>query len=150
MHDWYGQPRGEFPRKHHEAAASLVWLLSGDAAQRAILAWHLGWEPARQASGEEWLAPFLAVTLDDPYTAVRNVAGRSLSKLAGFTNFEYDFLAPQASRTEAVQRALQQWKNDADAAIHGGPILLQPDGEFTPAFDQLRQQRNDRPVDIAE
>ena len=150
LHDWYGQPRGEFPHQHAQTAASLVWLLSGDAAQRVILAWHFGWQPARQASGEGWLPPFLAVTLDDPYSAVRHVAGRSLTKLPGFTDFEYDFLAPQEARNESVQRALQRWKNDAGRKQHVGSILLQGNGEFTPEFERLRQQRDDRPVDIAE
>ena len=35
----------------------------GDSAQRAIAAWHMGWKPAVEASGSEWMAPFLAEVL---------------------------------------------------------------------------------------
>jgi len=151
LHTWYGQPQADFPAEQQEVAASLVWLLRGDAAQRVILAWHMGWQPAREASGDEWLAPFLAITLDDPYTAVRNVAGRSLGQLPGFEEFEYDFLAPKEQRSAAVQRALRKWKSETvGAAARGDQILLQPDGAFRPEFDRLRQLRDDRPVDIAE
>ena len=35
-----------------EVAASVEWLLKGDAAQRIVAAWHYGWQPAREASGD--------------------------------------------------------------------------------------------------
>jgi hypothetical protein len=44
----------------------------------------MGWPAARAVSGEHWLAPFLAETLNDPYHVVRYIAGRSLRSLAGF------------------------------------------------------------------
>ena len=53
-------------------AASLLWLLRGDAGQRAIVAQAMGWAPAQQASGTDWMAPHLAQLLDDPYDAVRS------------------------------------------------------------------------------
>ncbi|GIT38390.1 MAG: hypothetical protein Ct9H300mP7_3110 [Verrucomicrobiota bacterium] len=35
-------------------------LLKGDAGQRAIAAWHMGWEPARKVSGGNWQGPWLS------------------------------------------------------------------------------------------
>ena len=48
-----------------QVAASLLWLLRGDAAQRAIAAWHFSWPPTVAASGTEWQAPFLARSLNE-------------------------------------------------------------------------------------
>ena len=46
-------------------AASLLWLLKGDAGQRAIVAQSMGWAPAQQASGTGWMAPYLALMQKD-------------------------------------------------------------------------------------
>ena len=59
----------------------LLWLLRGDAGQRALIAWSMGWTPAREASGAGWMAPFLSTLLIDPYAAIRYIAGRSLRRL---------------------------------------------------------------------
>ena len=40
------QPKAKVPPIHQTTAASAVWLLNGDAGQRALAAWHMGWEPA--------------------------------------------------------------------------------------------------------
>ena len=76
--EWYDIPTVELSSRENEVAASLLWLLSGDAAQRALAAWHMGWQSAWQVVGREWQAPFLAQLLDDPYAGVRNVAFDSL------------------------------------------------------------------------
>ena len=149
LEDWYAQPQVHLSADHQETSASLLWLLRGDAAQRAILAWHFGWNAAQQVSGDDWLAPFLAVTLNDPYSAVRNVAGRSLATLPEFADFDYDFLAPEATRSEAVQRGLSRWKQ-MPFTHDTVNILLQPNGEFSPVVKQLQQQRDDTAVHIAE
>ena len=44
------------------------------------MAWHLGWPEAQAISGKEWMAPQLAVLLEDPYDAVRYIANRSSGK----------------------------------------------------------------------
>ena len=49
-------PPLELPPEHKSIAASLVWMLRGNAAQRVIVAWHFGWQPAQQASGSDWAA----------------------------------------------------------------------------------------------
>lgn len=65
-----------------DTAASAVGLLSGDAGQRALWAWHFGWAPAQRAGGHAWAVPLLARLLDDPYPAVRLVTARALGPLA--------------------------------------------------------------------
>src|SRR4029077_18990255 len=68
---WYATPKPQLGDEEQSVAASLLWLLKGDAGQRAIVAQSLGWAPAQQASGTGWIAPYLALFLDDPYDAVR-------------------------------------------------------------------------------
>ena len=65
-------------------AASLLWLLKGDAGQRAIVAQSMGWTAAQQASGTGWLTPYLSLTAKDSYDAVRYIATRSQRTLPPF------------------------------------------------------------------
>jgi hypothetical protein len=123
---WYGAPLVEAPLADDDRtiAASLLWLLRGDAGQRAIAAQAMGWEPARRASGTQWMAPHLASLLDDPYDAVRFIASRSLGTLPGFDAFAYDFVAPQPERHQAQLRTMSQWDRTRGRSVAGGPALL--------------------------
>ncbi|MGH1349069.1 MAG: multiheme c-type cytochrome [Nannocystales bacterium] len=54
------------------------WLLAGDAGQRALAAWHLGWGPAEATASVPWGAVLLDGLVEgDPYPAVRLVAERA-------------------------------------------------------------------------
>ncbi len=58
--------------------ATAEWLLAGDAGQRALAAWHLGWEPARAVADVPWANVLLdGLVQGDPYPAVRLVAERA-------------------------------------------------------------------------
>ncbi len=54
--EWYNQKPAELNIEAKRISSVLEMLLKGDAGQRAIAAWHMGWEPARQASGSDWQA----------------------------------------------------------------------------------------------
>src|SRR5437588_5920798 len=130
-------------------AASLVTLLKGDAGQRAIVAQSLGWAPAQRASGTSWMAPYLALLLDDPYDAVRYIALRSLITLPGFETFQFDFVAPPQTRAALRVRALQTWRDARASSSRRGDaaLLFNPDGTFNaPAVDRLMRERNTRRV----
>ncbi|HEX6813317.1 MAG TPA: cytochrome c3 family protein [Planctomycetota bacterium] len=132
-------------------AASVRWLLSGDAGQRVLAAWSFGWADARQASGTDWMQPYLARLLDDPYYVVRFNAARSLRSLpgGGASLTGYDFLAePEAARkfADAVQSA---WR----AGYRGAPrpaVLLGDAGLQLEVFERLYARRDNRPVYLAE
>jgi predicted CXXCH cytochrome family protein len=64
-----------------ERPAAVVWALSGDAAKRAVTAWHLGWPPARAVSDTTLADEALLILLDDPYAAVRHIAQARVSEL---------------------------------------------------------------------
>ena len=152
LSQWYGAPEVQFDEEDGETAASLLWLLRGDAAQRAIAAWHMGWAPALEASGPGWQAPFLAQVLKDPYALVRYVAGKSLQRLPAFKDFEYDFIGSADARKEATQRALRRWTRDGTLdASHESPLLIDSSGQLRQTeIDRLLGQREDRAVRIME
>jgi hypothetical protein len=106
---WYGQPSAVLTNEEKGTAAALLWLLRGDAGQRAIAAQAMAWEPAQRTSGTGWMAPHLANLLDDPYDAVRFIGGRTLRTLPEFRTFSYDFVAPQAQRYQSQLQTMRLW-----------------------------------------
>jgi hypothetical protein len=101
LHAWYGQPRIELGPDDRTLASSVLLATQGNAVQRGLVGWHMAWEPARKASGEEWVGAYLSLLLADPYVAVRRVADRSIAQLPGFEGFEYDFMAAPEKRSSA-------------------------------------------------
>lgn len=110
---WYGQEAPELGAVERATPASIVWALSGDAGQRALMAWSYGWETALEASDRRWVAPLLVQLLDDPYDAVRLIAARSLRRshpeLLEDGELGYDALAPVETRRAAAARVYARW-----------------------------------------
>jgi len=144
--DWYDHP---VPPIGGDARSTAVdRLLRGDAAQRAVYAWHLGWAPALQASGRDWVPGVLAQALDDPYSAVRAIAIASLRRHPGYQDLEYDFTAPPAERQAVIERVIQQWEGgDLPARPE---VLVGPDGLDRDLVRLLQSVRDDRPVVVSE
>jgi hypothetical protein len=95
---WFGSGRPALGDDEQRVAASLLWLLRGDAGQRAIVAQSMGWAPAQQAlpaSSRGWLQPYLALLQKDSYDAVRYIASRSLKSLPAFRRDELPRGNPQ-------------------------------------------------------
>jgi hypothetical protein len=118
---WYGATTPRLGDDEHAVAASLLWLLKGDAGQRAIVAQSMGWAAAQQASGTGWLTPYLALMARDSYDAVRYIAARS-------------------------QRTLPPFRRDQ--LPRGNPqLLIQADGTFNAeVVNRLVRERNNRRV----
>jgi predicted CXXCH cytochrome family protein len=153
LHEWYGQESPSLPLEHQTVSAALLWALRGDANQRALIAWHMGWKPAVKTSGEEWLGAPLAHLLADPYSAVRYIAARSLKKQPSFHDFVYDFVAPSQQLKEARDRAMEHWQMTRPPTLdRTGPAVLIEYGRrlHNSMFDQYAQQRDDRRVDLRE
>ncbi len=148
----YGQPPVELTREQQNISAALLWMLKGNAAQRVITAWHVGWKPAQQASGSDWLAPFAARLLTDSYGVIRYVAARSLRTLPGQKDLQFDFLAPPGDRQHVLEALLESWRNRPARPDRVGPeILLHANGQ--PDEDRisvLLRTRDQRPISIME
>jgi hypothetical protein len=144
LNTWYRQPVPDIESDFTETPASVVWLLRGDAGQRALIAWHMGWAPARQASGTNWLAPYLAETLDDPYSVVRYIGQRSLKTLPGFSRFDFDYIAPAPRRIMAKSELLQSWRADELTDTERAKVLSPQ------KIGQLIERRDHRPIELLE
>jgi len=129
LNEWYGIPLRALDEDESSVAASLLWILRGDAGLRALTAWHLGWEPAQGASGTSWMVPHLAELMNDPYEAVRYIAYRSLRSLPGYQGFDYDYLAAQPERVDRVLPVLQAWRASTLSRQRREPeLLVETDG----------------------
>ena len=150
---WYDVPRPKLSADEQQIAATVLWALSGDAGQRALMAWSFGWEEGLAVSGNHWQAPYLAQLLEDRYDAVRFIAGRSLRRLPGFHEFEYDFVGPPEQRAAAHQRALRTWARAqiSQERPFAAPVLIDRQGRVqqTP-FQRLWKLRDDRPMAVKE
>jgi hypothetical protein len=154
MASWYGHAVPELEPDERTVAASVLWAVRGDATQRALTAWTMGWDVAQEVSRTDWLAPHLLQLLDDPYEVVRLMAYRSLRTLPGFSDFHYDFVGSQSERVDASFAALRRW--NADFARNprrttGPAVLIAPDGsEMLPDFWRLVDQRDNRVIELDE
>ena len=147
-----GQAKPTVPGEHRTTAASVLWLLKGDAGQRALAAWHMGWQPALEASGSGWQSPLLAELLNDPYSAVRYMAHKALARQPGFGEFEYDFVADEPARLAKREAALAKWMPPT-GNVPGNPagVLLSADGQrLTNRVQRLIQTRDNRPMRLRE
>jgi predicted CXXCH cytochrome family protein len=156
LNRWYdtpiGKEAGHTVGHDDDIPASVRWVLSGDAAQRLIVAWHMGWEPALKVSGDRWQSPLLSELLIDPYSVVRHVAHRSLRSHPDFKDFEYDFIAPPAQRRETRDRAIAIW----NGVVHRSPVqqldaVFDVDGKLKlGVVKKLMEQRDEREVFLPE
>lgn len=148
--DWYGKPMPELDDDQKSVAAGLLWGLQGDAAQRVLIAHSMGSDAAVEASQSDWMAPCLAMLLQDPYAPVRYIAHRSLRRLSGFEDFEFQFEGRPSDWPDATQRALDIWKSQTGRA--GNPaVLIDASGQLlNTEFQRLYQLRNNRDVFINE
>lgn len=149
---WYGTAAPTLSDDEQRLPASMLWLLRGDAGQRALMAWTLGWKPAQQVSGTSWMAPSLSVLMNDPYEAIRYIAHRSLRTLPGFATFTYDFTAPSAQRTAGVMQVMTDWRRSGALALapEAPALLLDASGTMKPEVTRLLRQRDPRRIDLRE
>lgn len=151
LNEWYEQPLVELDEDERSIAASALWILRGDAVQRTILGWHMGWDAAQEVSGHTWMAPYLTQLLVDPYSATRQVAYRSMVTLPGFQDFVYDFLAPLSEREEKTNEALERWLRAGGPQRSGAHLLIDEEAwiDFE-EWSRLLAERDQTPVTIIE
>lgn len=146
---WFGSEPAELSTDQRQVAAGPLWLLTGDAAQRALAADSAGTDRAQQAAGTDWLPPFLGQLLADPYYAVRFIAERSLGSLQITPPEDYDFLASEADAQTGAQSVKGQWQ--ASGKWQPNPrLLLGREGLLTEQFESLLARRNNRRIILAE
>jgi hypothetical protein len=155
LSSWFGQPTLDLPSSEKDVADAVRLALVGDAGQRTLLAWHIGWEDALKASGSDWITLVLARLLDDPYAAVRCLAVRSLRHSLSFPLTDYDYTQEPDSRPSIRARVLEQWlkqQSGRPLSAFPPPTLVQPGAlsAMEQAFDRLTRQRDDHSVRLRE
>ncbi|MFP6604878.1 MAG: multiheme c-type cytochrome [Pirellulaceae bacterium] len=155
LKSWYGTERPrEMSEQQETVSAALLWLLQGDAGQRALMAWSLSWPPAREVSQtDQWAPPFLLQLMQDPYPAVRYIAARSLKALPDYGNMDYDFLSDQPQATAEGEKLLSLWQQRTKKTQLQGrrQLLMDEQGNLDRAwFERLLKDRDDRRVFLAE
>ena len=153
LHAWYNQPVPELFEDDRTIAAAVQWVLKGDAGQRALVAWGMGWESAQKVSGRDWMYPYLIYMLTDPYAAVRFDAWKSLRTLPRFSEFPFVYTAPDQTLREAATRAYEKWLHEVSNpnAVYRTETAIDWDGRFRQdVFQRLRSERDEKPIFLAE
>lgn len=151
LNGWYGKPIPEgLGEGDRSVSATVNLLLKGDAAQRALMAAGAGWAPARAVSGESWISFYLCQLLDDPYSAVRLIAWRSLQRNPAFQGLTYDYVGAPAERTAARRQALERWATlPVDRAKSN--ILFSATGRpVSAAIQKVLTERDRKRVELIE
>ena len=152
LNEWYGTAQPALEPDETDVAASLLWMLKGDAGLRALTACSLGWQPAQEASDTSWMVPHLTELLNDRYDAVRYIAYRSLRSLPDYDTYDYDYLATPQERIEQVLSVLQAWQAGPLARRRlDTELLVNADGSLkTDVMRQLFDRRDNRPLFLRE
>ena len=147
---WYGMPKIDLEVADRSVAAGVHWLVAGDAGQRALITWAMGWDSAQRAAGSSWMAPYLALQLSDPYAAIRFAALRSVRTLPGLEDFAIDAVSPSVEATEPIGEIF--WSRRGAYERRNDPrILIDAKGGLDRArYNELRSQRNHRRVSLME
>jgi hypothetical protein len=148
---WGVDPTFQTGMKSSKRSAAATWLLEGDAGQRALIAWAMGWEPSQRASGLEWMAPLLVQLLEDPYRAVRFIARRSLSTLPGMSEIDVEASGPSTVKAQVML----SWRSRVQAGLRPSEkfdrVYLTRAGDLDGAAVRAAlSNRDDRPVNLAE
>ena len=141
LNAWFDTPIPALTDAEQSQATGLLWALSGDAVQRAITAWHLGYAPAIEASGREWMVTVLAWMLDDPYAAVRYVASAALAS-QGVDADSVDVFADEVDRAGPTIRFVERMEREfgGTGRVDVGRDVVQ----------SLRAERDDTEIWLAE
>ncbi len=150
---WFGHESTPLPETATNLSHAIRLAVAGNAGQRALLAWHLGWDSALKASGTNWVAPILGQLLDDPYAAVRLVAERSAKAIGNIVPPGYDYAISPDSRAPMRELVWGKWLAARATAEPNAKLLLAdaPDLEAQrAAYDALLAWRDHRRIRLRE
>jgi len=150
---WYHEPMPPLSPDDRNIAAAVQWIVKGDAGQRALIAWGMGWESAQKTAGHDWLYPYLIYSMNDPYAAVRFDAWKSLQTLPGFSDFTFTYTAADDSISEVSAHAYEKWLREIrnPDVTYPPETALDAEGRFRQdIFQRLRSERDDKRIILAE
>ena len=154
LNKWYKHELAKLDKDDLGISSVLKTFLMGDAGQRAIAAWHMGWEPAREVSGDHWQPSWLLRGMNDPYAAVRYIAHKSLINDPRLNNIKFDYTGSLSTRDEQIQSATDFWMIEilSREKTTSQPDLL-IDNKGIPIETKARyfeSKRNNQPITLQE
>lgn len=153
LHAWFNLPEPPLSDDDHKIAAAVQWIVKGDAGQRVLIAWGMGWKPAQDVSGRDWMYPYLIYALTDRYAAVRFDAWKSLQTLPGFEGFQFNYTDDEEALAQTAGHAFQQWSTRVrnETPAFAPETVLDPAGRpDREIFSRLRSQRDEKAIILAE
>jgi hypothetical protein len=152
--EWFGHARPLLESDDENVSAAVKSALAGDAGQRALVAWALGWSPAREVSGTGWMPYVLSTLLVDRYDAVARVALATARLDPRYADLTLDFTLRDRRRAAPVQETIMaDWMSSGLKATleQRRTVLIRPDGSLdTENVIRLMQDRDERDVRLAE
>ena len=153
LQTWYKQTPPPLSQDDQTLAASVQWIVKGDAGQRALVAWGMGWKPAQEASGRDWLYPLVIYAMNDPYAAVRFNAWKTLQGLPGFEGHAFTYTADEKGRADGIVEAYRKWSREVrkpEDVFKPETGLDQSGNMQVDLFQRLRSERDETPILLAE
>ena len=153
MVEWYGHEPAELVEVEQTVASWVLLVLQGDPVQRAVATWHAGWQPARDASGTDWLVPHLAEQLDDVYSVNRWLAWQALKSDPDRHKLEFDFVGPRPGRETVWMRLRREWASGSgglDPDLARRTVLVPGEGLDRKRTEKLLLERDYRDVTVPE
>ena len=152
---WYDHPPAKLEPEQREVAASVRWILGGNGVQRAISAWHMGWEPAIEASGQNWQLPLLNIVRTDDFSVNRFVAQRAMKAHELYqplrSDQPFDFIGEREPQRKIQLQFLDNWQNCAMPRTIPPAVLQEENGELQmKKINQLINNRDNRPIVMPE
>jgi hypothetical protein len=151
LQSWYGIDPPQLDDDQRKVAASLLWILNGDAAERALVSWSMGWPDALSTSGSDWQVPFLSQLLNDDYAAIRFIARRSIQALPGFANVKFNDFTNDSAREDVFHRIQNRWRENYQSDQPNRPHLLLRDNQIqVDIAARLMEERDNTHINLAE
>jgi len=151
---WYNHDTAELTEDDQKVSSVLKMSIMGDAGQRAISAWHMGWKPAREVSGNNWQSGWLLRGMNDSYSAVRYISYKALIADPRLNEIEFDYTGSLTKRTEQIQNAKDIWMNlllNQDEFIPKDELLVDDQGKPIEAKAKyFESKRNNQPITLQE
>ncbi|MEE2990702.1 MAG: cytochrome c3 family protein [Planctomycetota bacterium] len=152
---WYGHPPAKLEPEQREVAASVRWILGGNGVQRAISAWHMGWEPALEASGQNWQLPLLNIVRTDDFSVNRFVAQRAMKAHELYqplrSDQPFDFIGKREPQRKIQLQFLDNWQDSVMPRTIPPAVLQEENGKLQmEKINQLINNRDNRPIVMPE
>ncbi|MDX1950740.1 MAG: cytochrome c3 family protein [Verrucomicrobiota bacterium] len=151
LQKWYGTEQPNLDEENRTVAASLVWLMKGDAAQRALIASAMGRKEAQDTSGKEWMPPFLVMGMADDYSAVRFLSHQSLKTIDPFENLTFDYVGSVDEQGDAIEAVFNLWRQNYKPLTNRTELFFDSAGNLeTNRVQQLLGKRSTNSVHLRE